>query len=215
MSMNLDSSMNVVKSVVVDPVDMRRRHAQNQPVNTIAERIDWVLENRKDLVKNARQWGIRAGMSHGTVPAIYERNSGMNSATAQKLAAVAKVSTDWLSVGVGDPDRVPTPLVFPEGRDPLMPRRIATKHARNLGALESVMQRVVTSSLYNTTEHQGWKSARWVEVFMSETIKEMRANPAAFHAQKARLQHREEAQKQELLEAEPTLPKAARRQKAG
>src|SRR4028118_844808 len=80
---------------------------------TLLERIDWVLEHRKDRVKNSSQWSLRAGLTRQHIATIRDRlkanpDSDQGRGTLEALAAAAGVSPAWLSHGRGSPDDEPS-----------------------------------------------------------------------------------------------------------
>lgn len=145
---------------------------------TLADRLKWVLEHRAPLVKNARQWGRRAGLSPALVSSVIARNGGMTTDSAKALAAIAQVSLDWLVAGAGTPDGA-VMRAFPQGTDPFPRRRIAATKARKMGVPPAAIHRVVYAARFNTAEHSFWKSAQWVAAFLAEWSEELVRRAAA------------------------------------
>lgn len=74
---------------------------------TLPDRIRWVLQNKKELVKSMRHWSRGAGCAHTQVQKLLSRgqdpNAGVEVGTLAKLAAFAQVSLQWLAYGRGLP----------------------------------------------------------------------------------------------------------------
>ena len=73
-------------------------------MKTLAERIRWVLVH--DLVENARQWSIAAGLTPQHVHTFLKRAelnaaADMERGTVEALATAARVAPAWLLTGEG------------------------------------------------------------------------------------------------------------------
>jgi hypothetical protein len=113
MSTRVDLSTRVVKNEGEQRcVGLGRQYGMT--VTSLAERISWVLRNRKDVVTNESAWSVKAGLARTHVNGLRRRlredaSSGVELETLRKLANAAEVSVEWFAHGTGAPD-VLTPV---------------------------------------------------------------------------------------------------------
>lgn len=87
------------------------------PVAGLRERVLWILDNRREW--NARSLSLAAGQSEGYIRKLTEREPKRPDAAAlEKIAELAKVSSDWLIFGRGAAElAAPVPRA-PDARSP-------------------------------------------------------------------------------------------------
>lgn len=86
-------------------------------VRTLAERVEWVQVNRELTLA---EWGQKAGLSRGVVPAALKREkegkeASFGATNNNRLAQAANVDPHWLSTGEGSPE--PMSPVVPATED--------------------------------------------------------------------------------------------------
>lgn len=114
--------MNVIQAMdVVNPApdDNRNQGWHAALVSALAERIRWVLADRK---MEQRDWGLAAGLAESFIGAFLQRAKHSPAATinvdaAAALARAARVSLVWLSTGEGSPE--PDPVLVDAARPAL------------------------------------------------------------------------------------------------
>lgn len=75
----------------------------------LEKRIRWVLEHRRDRIKNQSQWAVAAGLTRTHVDQLLRRlkkneGAGQERETPEKLADAAGVSRAWLVFNEGSPE---------------------------------------------------------------------------------------------------------------
>lgn len=76
---------------------------------TLAERIEWVLKHRKEIVINESRWSVAAHLARQHVNTMRRRlaqnpDAEQERGTLEALADAAKVSRAWFALGEGTPD---------------------------------------------------------------------------------------------------------------
>lgn len=83
----------------------------------LEQRILWVLSNRRNVIRSARGWCKKAGLSTGYLGVTRSRihsdgDDVVPTHTLEKLADAALVSREWFVYGRGEPlDNIATPAV--------------------------------------------------------------------------------------------------------
>lgn len=171
MSTHVDYSPRVVNAIYAYDVDAGRHSRDSCGVKTLADRMLWVLQNRRELVKNKTTWPLMAGLKRGAVSAVIARNGTMRTDNAVALARAAHVSVAWFVSNDGDPD---APDVEPEGVDPYPSRSLAIGRAKNLGASPSALR---AARQLKGERFRFMEPAAWSELILALSLNETRRNP--------------------------------------
>ncbi len=120
----------VVNGSGTTPVDRGRRRRQYVRVDTLKERLQWVLDHKRD--GNASRWSEDAGLNRIHVGKLLKREGtdkgSVEIGVINKLAAVSDVPAAWLAFGVGSADDDP-------------PFGVVLLQLRRLPGLEDVVSR--------------------------------------------------------------------------
>lgn len=147
-----------------------RKSLNGMDEHTIASRIRWILENRKD--PTGKDWSQRslsaaAKLSQSHVNAlitgrIHPSKAGLE--TLAKIAEAAGVSVAWLEHGTDPPTPTGTPVRFVESLDLYPSRPEAIAMLRGEGVAESIISALAVRRL-QSTEDPG------LEYWLSEAVK--------------------------------------------
>jgi len=156
------------------------------------ERLQWVLENRADVIGDAAKWARKAGLNRNHVNiTIARRGKRMGSDAVTRLAIAARVSVAWLTGEIGQP--LDAGLV--STTDDYKKRQMAVN---KLATDPLVTRRAIAAAQDLLGEDfRFWKMSRWVRLIERLSLADLRGNEDAFHdlLQAARVSAAEAAQR--------------------
>jgi transcriptional regulator with XRE-family HTH domain len=156
---------------MVNPAaELGRKPEVGMDEHTIASRLRWILENRKD--PTGKDWSQRslsaaAKLSQSHVNAlitgrIHPSKAGLD--TLAKIAEAAGVSVAWLEHGTDPPSATPGPVRYVESIDLYPSRPEAIAMLRGEGVAESIISALAVRRL-RSPEDPG------LEYWLSEAVK--------------------------------------------
>lgn len=134
---------------------------------TVADRLVWVLTEMADEVGNASEWGVKSGLSRGTVSTIIRRDGNMRADVAQALALSAGISEAWLQWGKGSPDDG-----LAGESDPYQARAQAIKEAREGDTVSR--SAMVKARLLDGKRYEKMTKDQWRAELLEITVRQLR-----------------------------------------
>lgn len=168
---------------------------QSFPVETLAQRLQWVIDN--GYVPSARQWALRANLSHSTVSLAIARGSEVAPSRLKALAETAKVSFAWLAVGEGYPNDEPAPPAKTDYKR----LEIAIADARKKGKVTSGA--IDAAMVLRGDRYLKLSVPEWYELLLELTIDDIRRQNETIRVGGAHRKLQKEAREKRRLERDP------------
>jgi hypothetical protein len=162
---------NVVKLDDKACVDNRRATVHDPGMDTLAKRLEWVVEQGLGGITSAEDWAKRAGLSRQIIWAAINRNGSMKLDKAAQLADVAGVDLYWLATGRGSHLRATAPETDPyPSRMAAVLRLRKTVPANLIRWIEEAASWVRWSAQFNSDAYVTKTAAFWERTVLSKAL---------------------------------------------